>query len=336
VTSCFVIAEAGVNHNGDMDLAHRLIDAAADAGADAVKFQTFRADKLATAVAPKAGYQTVTTGAGSQFEMLRALELRPEHHPALIAHCRDRGILFASTGFDEDSVDVLDGFDVPFFKIPSGEITNFPLLRHIAAKGRPVILSTGMSTLEEVRRAVGWLSDGPRAAHGLAALSVLHCVTAYPAPVEATNLTCMATMAEALGIPVGFSDHSLGIAMPIAAAALGATIIEKHLTLDCGLQGPDHAASLEPAAFAEMVRSIQDVAKALGDGVKRPAACEAANIPVVRKSIFAARPIAKGTRFTAEDLVTKRPATGLSPAHWPDVVGQVAPRDFLPDEAIEL
>jgi len=334
--SCFIIAEAGVNHNGDMALAHRLIDAAADAGADAVKFQTFRADALATLAAPKAEYQNATTSPGSQYDMLRALEFRPKNHAEMIEHCARRDILFASTPFDEQSVDLLDGLDVPFLKIPSGEVTNYPLLRHIAAKARPVILSTGMSTLEEVQRAVGWLSDGPTAGSRLSPLSILHCVTAYPAPAEAINLSCIATMSTDLSLPIGYSDHSLGISIPVAAAALGAVIIEKHMTLDCALPGPDHAASLEPLAFAAMVNGIREVEAARGDGVKRPATCETANIPVVRRSIVAARFIPKGARITDDDLATKRPGTGLSPARWTDVVGQKAVRNFETDTMIEI
>ena len=334
--TCFIIAEAGVNHNGDLDLAHRLIDAAVDAGADAVKFQTFRAEAVVTAGAAKAAYQKETTGAGGQLDMLRALELSENAHHALIAHCRDRGILFASTPFDEASVDLLDGLDVPFLKIPSGEVTNLPLLRHVAAKGRPVILSTGMSTLDEVRDAAGWLTDGPRASDRLPALTVLHCVSAYPAPARDINLACIGTLADALGVPAGYSDHSLGIEMPIAAAALGATVIEKHFTMDRTLPGPDHRASLEPAELGEMVRAIRNVEMALGDGVKRPAPSERDNIAVVRRSIVAKRHIKKGEELTEENVTAKRPGDGLSPALWDRVLGAIAMRDFSKDDLIEI
>jgi N-acetylneuraminate synthase len=334
--TCFIIAEAGVNHNGDIALAHRLVDAAADAGADAVKFQTFRAEKLVTAAAAKASYQVATTGTGPQIDMLRALELAPEAHAALKNHAEDRGLLFASTAFDIESVDFLDRLGVPFHKIPSGEITNFPLVRHIARKAKPTILSTGMSTLEEVRAATGWLATGPQASSRLPALTVLHCVTAYPAPPDHLNLRCIETLARELGVPAGYSDHSTGIEMPIAATALGASVVEKHFTLDRTLPGPDHAASLEPDKLATMVGAIRNVARALGDGAKIPAPSEAENRDVIRRAIVARRPIRRGEIFTDANLDTKRPATGLSAALWPDIVGRAAPRDFRADEPIEI
>jgi N,N'-diacetyllegionaminate synthase len=334
--SCFIIAEAGVNHNGELDLARRLVDVAAAAGADAVKFQTFRAEQLVTSAGSKAPYQTRTTGAGSQIDMLRALELAPEFHEPLAQHARERGIGFASTPFDIGSVDFLDAFRMPFLKSPSGEITNYPLLRHIAAKRQPVILSTGMSTLAEVRRAVEWLGDGPCASDTLPALTVLHCVTAYPAPASALNLRCIGMLAQALGLPTGYSDHSFGIEMPIAAVALGARIVEKHFTLDRALDGPDHAASLEPQELRDMVRALRDVEAALGDGVKKPAPCEAENIAPVRKSIVARRAICVGETLDENCLDTKRPEDGISAARWPEIVGRRAKRNFAKDEPIEI
>lgn len=333
---CFVIAEAGVNHNGDLALACRLIDAAAEAGADAVKFQTFTADALVTAEAPKARYQNRTTGEGTQLEMLRALELSAGAHRDLKKYAEERGLIFASTPFDMASVDLLDELDVHFIKIPSGEVTNYPLLRHIAAKGRPVILSTGMSTLDEVQSAVAWLGEGPCASDRLPALSVLHCVTAYPAANEQLNLRCIETLVRDLNLPIGYSDHSTGIEMPIAAVALGATVVEKHFTLDRSLPGPDHEASLEPIELKHMISAIRAVECALGSGIKAPASCEAENISVVRRSIVAKRDIRAGETFSDENLTTKRPATGISPAQWPNVIGQQASRHFRREEQIEL
>ena len=333
--ACFIIAEAGVNHNGDVMLGHRLIDAAADAGADAIKFQTFRAENLVTASGAKAPYQISTTGPGSQFDMLRSLELSPDDHPALKEHAEQRGLLFASTAFDLESVDFLDELGVPFHKIPSGEITNYPLVRRIAEKGKPVILSTGMSTLEEVETAVSWLSDGPLASDRLPALTVLHCVSAYPAPADQLNLRCIETLARQLNIPTGYSDHSAGIEMPIAATALGARVIEKHFTMDRGMPGPDHAASLEPDELKAMTLGIEKVMAALGDGHKAPAACERENIKVVRRSIVARGDIKQGELFSDTNLTAKRPANGRSPAEWPEIIGRTAPRDFQPDEPIE-
>lgn len=336
VARCVVIAEAGVNHNGDIALAHRLVDVAADAGTDVVKFQTFRADAIATGSAPKAAYQNRTTGEGSQVEMLRRLELSEAAHRELKQHAEERGLLFASTAFETEGVDFLVGLGVPFLKVPSGEITNYPLLAHIASKQCPVILSTGMSTLTEVQRAVRWLGDGPRPSERLPALTVLHCVTAYPAPSDQLNLRCVQTLADDIGVPSGYSDHSLGIEMSIAAVALGASVIEKHFTLDRGLRGPDHAASLEPGELATMVAAIRGVAVALGDGVKVPAPCERENIAIARRAIVAARAIHAGEAFSRENLALKRPAMGVSAAQWQDVIGRCAPREFRPDELIEL
>ncbi len=329
-----VIAEAGVNHNGDRGLALRLIDAAAKAGADLVKFQTFKADNLATAYARKADYQACNEGdAGNQFEMLQRLELSESDHTALVAHCKDRGIGFFSTGFDLSSLDFLNSLGLDRFKVPSGELTNLPYLRRIASFGKPVILSTGMATLGEIEAAIEALENsGSRREQ----MTVLHCTTEYPAPFDEVNLNAMQTIGNAFGVAVGYSDHTEGIAVPLAAVALGATVIEKHFTLDRSLPGPDHAASLEPGELAAMVRGIRRVEAALGSAQKRTTPSEARNRPVARKSIVAARAIAKGERFGDDNLTAKRPGTGISPMRWDEVLGRVAPRAFARDEQIEL
>lgn len=305
----FLIAEAGVNHNGSLELAFKLIDAAKASGADAVKFQTFRADSLASRSAHKAAYQERTTdGTESQVEMLRRLELDSAAHARLIDYCRTVGIQFLSSPFDAESADLLDEMGVPLFKIPSGEITNLPFLQHIAAKHRPVIMSTGMSNLGEVEEAVHTLQ-----AEGAADLTLLHCVTEYPAPYAEVNLRAMQTLKQAFGLPVGYSDHTPGIEIAIAAVALGAAVIEKHFTLDRALPGPDHRASLEPGELKDMVTAIRNVEAALGSGIKVPAPCEVPNISVARKSLVAARPMPAGHRLEAKDLDIKRPGQGLSP-----------------------
>jgi N,N'-diacetyllegionaminate synthase len=318
---CFVIAEAGVNHNGDMDMAARLVDAAADAGADAVKFQTFRADRLAVEDAPKAPYQLADGAEESQAAMLRRLELKPEAHRGLQEHCARRGILFLSTPFDEVSADLLETLDVPAFKLGSGEVTNWPLLAHIARKGRPLILSTGMSTLDEVAAAVAVVRDA-----GDPPLALLHCVSAYPAPAEEANLHAMGALTEAFGVPVGFSDHSVGNDVSLAAVALGARIIEKHFTLDRTLPGPDHAASIEPDELTALVAGVRRVESALGSGVKAPTGAEAANIGVVRRSVGAVVDIPAGARIEAGMLAMVRPATGIPPARVGEVLGRTAAR----------
>lgn len=323
-----------MNHNGDMAMAKGLIDAAAEAGADYVKFQTFSADRIALKSAGKAGYQKQTTCAGeSMHEMLARLELSAEMHEELISHCRARGISFLSTAFDGESVDFLAGLGLELFKIPSGEITNLPYLRQIGRLGKPVILSTGMSTMEEIGAALQVLEQA-----GLARekMTVLHCTTEYPAPFGEVNLRAMQTIRSALGVNVGYSDHTLGIEIPVAAVAMGASVIEKHLTLDRGLPGPDHSASLEPAEFKKMVAAIRNVEIALGDGIKRPTPSEALNMQVARKSLVASRPIKAGEVFTAENVTAKRPATGLSPMCWDDVMGKRARRDFSADDPIKL
>jgi N,N'-diacetyllegionaminate synthase len=329
-----IIAEAGVNHNGDVNLGKLLIDAAADAGADLVKFQTFNAELLVTQSAPKAEYQMQMMGeAQSQAAMLRKLELSAEMHETLIAHCYSRGIGFFSTGFDIESLDYLASLGAERFKVPSGEITNLPYLRHVGAFGKPVILSTGMSVLGEIEAALDVLeiSGTPRNK-----VTVLHCNSEYPTPMQDVNLLAMCSIRDAFAVAVGYSDHTLGIEVPIAAVALGATVIEKHLTLAQDLPGPDHKASLEPDEFAAMVSSIRNIEKVMGDGIKRPSPSEVKNKPIVRKSLVATKPIRAGERFTAENVTAKRPGTGISPMRWDEVVGRVALRDFVADELISL
>lgn len=330
-----IIAEAGVNHNGDLDLARELVRAASRAGADMVKFQTFTANRIAAASAPKAAYQEAATGtAESQQEMIARLELSRADHEALVKECRAEGIAFFSTGFDEDSIDLLVELGVDRIKVPSGEITNLPLLRHMAGKGLPVLLSTGMATLAEIDDAIRVFEEGGVSREQV---TVLHCNTEYPTPMRDVNLPAMASIRAAFGVEVGYSDHTQGIEVPIAAVALGAKVIEKHLTLDRELPGPDHRASLEPDAFAAMVAAIRNVElAAAGDGIKRPSPSEVGNRPIARRSIVAARPIAVGDEFTVDNLAAKRPGTGISPMRWDEVVGRRAPRAFAPDDLIEL
>ncbi len=326
----FVVAEAGVNHNGDLDLALRLVDIAAEAGADAVKFQTFSADSLVTGGARKAEYQQETTGAGeSQRVMLRRLELGADAHARLQSRAAVRGLLFFSTPFDEGSADLLDALEVPLFKVPSGEVTNLPLLRHLAAKKRPIILSTGMATLAEVADAVATI----RAA-GDPPLAILHCLSAYPAPPNDVNLRAMDTLRAQFGCPIGFSDHTLGTEIALAAVARGAAIIEKHVTSDKALPGPDHRASLEPRELTEMIRAIRRVESSLGDGEKRPMPSELDTRDVARRSLVAARPIGRGERLDRAMLSIKRPGTGIPPAQLERALGRAARRDLAADEVI--
>jgi|ERR1700674_225541 len=326
----FIIAEAGVNHNGSLDMALRLVDAAKASGADAVKFQTFRADRLATRSAHKAPYQERTTAnSESQFEMLQRLELDAAAHQYLIDHCRKIGIQFLSSPFDTQSADLLATMDVPLYKIPSGEITNLPFLQHLARKRRPVILSTGMSTLGEVEEAVYVLLTA-----GASQLTLLHCVTEYPAPYAEVNLRAMLTLKAAFGLPVGYSDHTPGIDIAIAAVALGAEIIEKHFTLDRSLPGPDHAASLEPDELRQMVVSIRHVEAALGTGIKAPAPCELPNLSVARKSVVAARSLPAGHQLATGDLDIKRPGNGLAPKLLPALIGRTLRAGLAKDEII--
>ena len=315
---CFVIAEAGVNHNGDLELARRLVDAAAEAGADAVKFQTFSADRLATAAAPQADYQRRNTGIEeSQRAMLRRLELPAEAHRELMARCRERGILFLSSPFDEDSADFLEELGVPAFKIPSGELTNAPFLVHVARKGKPLIVSTGMATLAEVRAAVETIRRA-----GDPPLALLHCVSSYPAQPADVNLRAMATLREAFATPVGFSDHTAGTDIALAAVALGASILEKHLTLDRTLPGPDHRASLEPAGLVALVQGIRQIEAAMGDGIKRPAKSEEDPARVARKSVVAACDLPAGCVLQRNHLLIRRPGTGLPPDRFESLLGR--------------
>lgn len=332
--SVVIIAEAGVNHNGDLDLAHQLIDVAAEARADYVKFQTFSADRLVTVHARKADYQTRTTDADeSQHAMIRRLELTRDMHEALIGHCISLGIQFFSSGFDPGSADLLAELGLELVKIPSGEITNLPYLRHVGRSGKPVILSTGMATLGEIESALAVLEQAgtPRDR-----ITVLHCNTEYPTPMADVNLRAMLTIRDAFGVAVGYSDHTSGIEVAIAAVALGATVIEKHFTLDRSLPGPDHKASLEPNELKAMVTAIRNIERALGDGIKRPSTSEAKNRPIARKSLVAAGAIRAGDVFSETNVTVKRPGTGLSPMRWDEVLGRRAPRDFARDELIEL
>jgi N,N'-diacetyllegionaminate synthase len=319
---CFVIAEAGVNHNGDLDLGRELVRAAANAGANAVKFQTFSAERLVTPSAPKAAYQVERTDpAESQQGMLKHLELGKREHQELMKECERSGILFLSSPFDEQSADLLEELGVVAFKVPSGEITNLPYLRHLANKGRCMIVSTGMSDLDEVSTAVAAIRDAAQVP-----MVLLHCVSLYPAAAAGTNLRAMDTMRNAFGVPVGYSDHTEGFAVALAAVALGADVIEKHLTTDRQLPGPDHAASLEPAEFRTLVAAIRDVEAARGDGVKRPLPEEAETAAVARKSVVAAVDIPAGTLITREMLAVKRPGTGMPPSRLESVVGHRARR----------
>lgn len=328
----FIIAEAGVNHNGSIELAKRLIDCAHEAGADAVKFQSFRADSLVTRHAEKAGYQIKTTGNnGSQWQMLRKLELDEESHRELMTYARAVGIMFLSSPFDLDSIDLLDSLGLSLFKIPSGELNNLPYLRKIGRLGKPVILSTGMATLGEIEQALEILR-----ASGTDDITVLHCNTEYPTPYGDVHLRAMRTIGDALGVKIGYSDHTLGIEIPIAAVALGARVIEKHITLDKQMDGPDHKASLDPPELQAMVVGIRNVELALGHALKQPSASEWPNRLAARKSVVAARFIRQGEPFTEANLAVKRPGSGISPMRWDELLGRVAPRDFEEDELIEL
>lgn len=329
-----IIAEAGVNHNGDLQLAKQLIDAAAKAGADLVKFQTYSAESLVTASAPKAEYQNRTTDQElSQYAMLQKLELTPQMHELLIEHSAERGIGFLSSGFDIPSLDYLARLGVEQFKIPSGEITNLLYLRYIGGFNKPLILSTGMANLGEIEAALDVLeiAGTPRSK-----ITVLHCNTEYPTPIQDVNLLAMTRIRDTFGVTVGYSDHTGGIEVSIAAVALGATVIEKHLTLDQNLPGPDHKASLEPDEFAAMVSAIRNIELAMGDGIKRPSPSETKNKLIVRKSLVASKPIKAGERLTPENLTAKRPGSGISPMRWDEVIWSTARRDYAVDELIEL
>lgn len=328
----FIIAEAGVNHNGSLDLAKELVDVAAEAGADAVKFQTFKADKLVSKRAQKAEYQKQTTSvAESQYEMIKKLELDESAHRELIRHCKEKQIMFLSTPFDHDSIELLSNLGIPIFKIPSGEITNLPYLRHIGRLGKEVILSTGMADLGEIEDALDVLIQ---AGVPKEKITVLHATTEYPCPIEEVNLRAMLTIRAAFGVKVGYSDHTQGIEVPIAAAAIGACVIEKHFTLDRTMEGPDHKASLEPKELRAMVQSIRHITQAMGDGLKKASKSEAKNMVIARKSIVAAHAIKTGEVFSADNITVKRHGNGICPMRWDEVVGQVAQRDYQSDDLI--
>jgi len=329
----FIIAEAGVNHNGSLDLAKKMIDAAVEAGADAVKFQTFKAEKVVSRYAPKAEYQKQTTDkTESQLDMVRKLELDKVAHEKLLAYCHSRNIQFLSTPFDLESIDLLSKLGLEIFKIPSGEITNLPYLRKIGALKKEIILSTGMSDLGEIEKDLDVLTG---AGTKFKNITVLHCNTEYPTSMQDVNLKAMQTIKTAFpGIRVGYSDHTEGIEVPVAAVALGAAIIEKHFTLDKNMPGPDHKASLEPDELTAMVKAIRNIEKSLGTGIKKSSSSELKNKPIVLKSIVAARTISKGESFTEENLTAKRPGTGISPMRWDEVIGQRASKDYQQDELI--
>ena len=327
-----IIAEAGVNHNGDLEIAKQLIDAAVLAGSDIVKFQTFNARSLVTSNTEKAPYQKQkTTKNEGQQAMLEKLELSKAKHLPLIDYSIENDIEFLSTPFDLSSIDLLASLKLKRWKIPSGEITNLPYLRRIGSYCQPVILSTGMANLGEIEQAIDVLEQAGTTRHKI---TVLHCTTEYPAPPAEVNLRAMQTISQAFDVAVGYSDHTKGIEVPIAAVAMGATVIEKHLTLNQNMPGPDHSASLEPDQFSAMVSGIRKVEHAMGDGIKRPTVSEQANMPVVRKSLVAAKPIRAGDKFSEENLTAKRPGTGISPMHWDDWIGQTSSRDFATDELI--
>lgn len=333
--SVLIIAEAGVNHNGSMQIAKQLVDAAVDAGVDIIKFQTFKAEKLVSKAAKQAEYQKKNIGNGndSQYEMLKKLELSKENHIELIAYCKEKGIRFWSTAFDFESMDYLYSLELGLWKIPSGEITNYPYLRKIASYGEDIIMSTGMCEEQDIRSAIDVLTKfGIKKEQ----ITLLHCNTQYPTPYQDVNLNAMTTIKETFGVKIGYSDHTQGIEVPIAAVALGATIIEKHFTIDRGLPGPDHKASLEPTELKAMVTAIRHIEQALGDGVKKVSDSERANISVARKSIVAACPIRKGDLLTEVNLTVKRPGTGLSPMVWEEVLGTRAVKDYEKEDLIVL
>lgn len=329
--SVYIIAEAGVNHNGSFELACKLVDAAKAAGADCIKFQTFKSENLVSRTAKKAEYQKKTTGDSSQQDMLKKLELSFDKFIQLKSYCEKVGICFLSTPFDFDSIVFLNSIDMPFWKVPSGEITNLPYLLALAKTGKPVVMSTGMCNMEEIRDAIHVLKT-----NGTKAIKLLHCNTEYPTPFEDVNLKAMETMRQEFGLEVGYSDHTKGTEVPIAAVALGATIIEKHFTLNRNMEGPDHKASLEPDELAAMVSAIRNLEKSIGTGKKEPSPSEKKNIAVARKSIVAKIRIKAGDIFTEENITVKRPGTGISPMKWFEVLGTKAARDFDEDELITL
>lgn len=329
-----IIAEAGVNHNGDLSLALELVDAASEAGADIVKFQTFKADSLTTFNAQQADYQKLNTGVNqTQYQLLKQLELKQEYHYDLIQYCQTKKIEFLSTAFDLNSIEFLSSLDPKRWKIPSGELTNLPYLRIIAAKRQPVILSTGMATLSEVGQSLDVLV---RAGLPLKLITALHCTTAYPTPLDEVNLLAMTTLKKVFHVDAGYSDHTLGINVPLAAVSLGASIIEKHITLDKGMLGPDHKASLDPIEFKSMVNEIRNIEIVLGSAEKVPTKTELENIPIARKSIVAACPIKKGEILTPNNMTCKRPGLGLSPMIWDRIVGTQACADYGTNDFITI
>ncbi|HIP55896.1 MAG TPA: N-acetylneuraminate synthase [Arcobacter sp.] len=331
--SVFVIAEAGVNHNGSVELAKKLIDVAVESGVDAVKFQTFKAEKLVSKNAKKAEYQkkNLNNGDDSQFNMLKKLELDINTHNELIAYCNSKNIMFLSTPFDHDSIDLLNDLKLPIFKIPSGEITNLPYLKHIGSLKKKVILSTGMADMGEIEDALDVLYDAGTPKDDI---TVLHANTMYPTPMEDVNLKAMVTIGNTFDIAYGYSDHTLGIEVDIAAVAMGASCIEKHFTLDKTMEGPDHKASLEPYELKAMVKAIRNIELALGSSVKKPTPSETPNIKVARKSIVANTDIKKGEIFTEDNLSIKRPGDGICPMRWDEIVGSIASKDYKEDELI--
>lgn len=334
MSKVLIIAEAGVNHNGSLENAFKLIDAAVDAGVDYVKFQTFKSENLVSMSAKKADYQIQNTGnsTDSQYEMLKKLELSHENHELLIDYCKQKNIQFFSTAFDLDSLQYLKEIGLDFVKIPSGEITNLPYLRKAAQLFNKVILSTGMCTMEDIEDAVNvFLAEKISKEN----ITILHCNTEYPTPMSDVNLKAMLSIKQEFGTDIGYSDHTLGIEVPVAAVALGASVIEKHFTLDNTMEGPDHAASLEPHQLKEMVKAIRNIEQAIsGDGIKKPSESEMKNIAIARKSIVASAQISKGEIFTEENLTIKRPGTGISPMKWDEVIGKVASKDYSTDDLI--
>lgn len=329
--SVFIIAEAGVNHNGSFELACKLVDKAIEAGVDCVKFQTFKASNLVAHDAQKAEYQKRTTENSTQEEMLKKLELSFDEFIQLKDYCDKKEICFLSTPFDFDSIELLNSINMPFWKIPSGEVTNYPYLVALAKTQKPIVMSTGMCEMQEIRDAIQVLKE-----NGTSEIRLLHCNTEYPTPFEDVNLNAMKTMRDTFGLEVGYSDHTRGIEVPIAAVALGATIIEKHFTLDRNMEGPDHKASLEPNELKEMVTSIRNIEKALGSSEKKVSESEKKNIVVARKSIVAKKSIKKDELFTVDNLTVKRPGNGISPMKWNELIGKKASRDYEEDEQIEL
>lgn len=327
----YIIAEAGVNHNGSFELACRLVDAAKAAGVDCIKFQTFKSEKLVSHNAQKADYQRSTTGKGSQVDMLKKLELSYDEFIDLKKYCDKVGISFLSTPFDFDSIEFLNSIDMPFWKIPSGEVTNYPYLLALAKTGKPIVMSTGMCDLDEIRAAIKVLTE-----NGAQEIKLLQCNTEYPTPFEDVNLRAMQTIRNEFGYDVGYSDHTKGIEVPIAAVAMGAMVIEKHFTLDRNMDGPDHKASLEPDELALMVRSIRNIEKAIGTGDKTLSPSERKNMPIARKSIVAKTGIKAGDALSRDNMTVKRPGNGINPMRWNEVIGTKAIRDFEEDELIEI